>query len=312
MIPFSPGLSVRPLDVGDVEAAAPLVNRMLAHAPFSAPMDTATLQTQLYAANPPTLHPMRWQQRLLLGAWRAGVLVGLLDAATGQDRDSAQLPDYHPLGIVRFLVLPEAEALAAECAEALLAAAMDFWRRQGVAHVKAFHISTGYSCFQAGAGLLPGDWAAHVRLLMGAGFHFTERYYCLARPLEQLLEETVPQGSLSIAFRGDREDRRYQLFFRRTELVAEARLVPFTAVEGEQSIRIAYLAHWEVDERWRNQRVGRWLLRRLINDGTQQGLAQLVVHLQFQQAAAMNLLAQHGFVELNYRGYTLEKSLAAL
>lgn len=310
MLPFSPGISVRLLTPDDADDAAPLLNRTLARALYSAPMNGGEIHAQLFAPSPPTLYPTRWNQRCVLGAWRAGQLMGLLDAATGLDRDSALVPDYHPLGLLRFLALPAQEEPVAGCAELLLDAAMNFWRNRGVAHVKAFHVSTGYPCFQSGAGLLPGDWADHVRLLMAGGFHFTDRYYCLARPLDNLLEETVPQGSLSVAFRGTAADRRYQIFFRRTELVAEARLVRFVTVADGEPSAIGYVAHWEVDERWRNQRIGRWLLRRLINDGTQQGLVQLVLHIQLQQAAAMNLLAQHGFVELNYRGYTLEKSVA--
>ena len=311
MLPFTPGLVVRPLRVEELSAATALLNATLRKAQYSAPMDEQMAETHLLAPSPPALYPVRWQQHTLLGAWRAGDLVGLLDAAIGQDRDSAALPDYHPLGLLRFLVLPAREDLVNDCAQLLLSAATDFWRAGGVGHVKAFHISTGYPCFQAGAGLLPGDWAAHVRVLMAAGFHFTDRYYCLARPLDALIEEAVPQGSLSVAFRGPATDRRYQIFFRRTELIAEARLVQFEAGHSDEVQHIGYVAHWEVDERWRNQKVGRWLLRRLINDGSQQGLAQLVLHLQLQQAAAMNLLAQHGFVELNYRGYTLEMGLAA-
>jgi hypothetical protein len=48
----------------------------------------------------------------------------------------------------------------------------------------------------------------------------------------------------------------------------------------------------------------------MVNDATQQGMGELIVHLQLQQSAAMNLLAQHGFIELNYRGYSFEKELA--
>ena len=100
------------------------------------------------------------------------------------------------------------------------------------------------------------------------------------------------------------------MFFRRTELIAEARLLQRPAQTGIHVHPFGYIAQWNVDERWRNQRLGRWLLRRMINDATQQGVKELAVHLQPQQAAAMNLLAQHGFIELNYRGYSFEKELA--
>jgi ribosomal protein S18 acetylase RimI-like enzyme len=163
---------------------------------------------------------------------------------------------------------------------------------------------------QAGAGLLPGDWPDQVQVLTANGFHFEDRYYCLMRPSGLLLEEVAPQTGLSLALRGDEHDRRYQVFYRRTELIAAARLVRVPVATGSEPRVIGYLAEWAVDARWHNQKVGRWLLRRVINDATQRGLAEVVLHVQLQQATALNLLGQHGFAELNYRGYTFGKELA--
>jgi ribosomal protein S18 acetylase RimI-like enzyme len=212
------------------------------------------------------------------------------------------------------MVLPERKDLVNVAAEALFVAAHEFWRRGGVGHVKAYHISTGYPSFQAGAGMLPGDWADQVRVLTEREFRFTERYYLLTRLLDHMVEETVPQGGLSLAFRGDAGDRRYQVFFRRTELIGEARMLQrrmsLTAEDGAPRLTpFAYIPSWQVDERWRNHKVGRWLLRRMINDATQQGMSELAIHLPLHQAAAMNLLGQHGFVEGNYRGYSFAKDL---
>jgi GNAT superfamily N-acetyltransferase len=310
MIPFAPGVAVRPLGADDIEAAGLLVNRLLLRAPYSAVLDSQELGRQLLDPTPPTMLPVRWQQRQLLGAWRAGDLMGLADVALGLDSESLNEPDYRPYGLLRFLVLPARQDLVSDTAESLLAAAHEFWRKGGVGYVKAYHISTGYPSFQAGAGVLPGDWADQVRVLTERQFRFTERFYLLARPLAHMIEETVPQGGLSLAFRGDAGDRRYQVFFRRTELIAEARLLQRQAQRQEDLISFAYIPLWHVDERWRNQKVGRWLLRRMINDATQQGVAEIAVHLPLHEAAAMNLLGQHGFVEMNYRGYSFEKSLA--
>jgi ribosomal protein S18 acetylase RimI-like enzyme len=310
MLPFVPGLVVRPLSLEDIDAAATLINRQLQRALYSAPLDSDGMQDQLFGDSPATLYPVRWQRRQLLGAWRAGELLGLVDVATGQDSESYALPDYTPVGLLRFCALPERDDMLGAAARVLLSAAEDFWRTGGVGHVKAYHISTGYPEFQAGAGLLPGDWAEQVRLLTEMGFHFVDRYYCLSRPLGQLFEEAVPQGGLSLAFRGDLSDHRYLVFFRRTELIAEARMVRRYVESDGVPRKIGYIAQWNVDERWRNQKIGRWLLRRLINDATHQGLTELVIHMQPTQAAATNLVAQHGFAEMNYRGYSLEKVLA--
>ncbi len=310
MMPFAPSLAVRPLGAEDGQAAVALINQLMLRAPYSAPIDAAAAAEQLFGQPPPTLLPVRWQQRQLLGAWRAGDLVGAADVATGLDSDSVDEPDYRPLGLLRFLALPARADLVAEAADALLGAAHQFWRSGGVGYVKAYHISTGYSSFQAGAGILPGDWADQVRVLTERQFRFTERYYLLARQLDHMMEETVPQGGLSLAFRGDATDRRYQVFFRRTESIGEARLLQRRTQGVDGLAAFSYIAHWHVDDRWRNQKVGRWLLRRMVNDATQQGVAEIAVHLPLHQSAALNLLAQHGFQELNYRGYSFEKDLA--
>jgi ribosomal protein S18 acetylase RimI-like enzyme len=55
--------------------------------------------------------------------------------------------------------------------------------------------------------------------------------------------------------------------------------------------------------------IGKWLLRRVINDATLQGYQQILIHVAQNQQAVLNLLNQLGFIEENYRGYTLEKAL---
>jgi GNAT superfamily N-acetyltransferase len=307
-VPFAPELNIRPLQPEQHLAhAGALVNHMLQRAPYSAPLTDALLRQQLFDPQPPTLFPVQWQARQLLGAWRAGELLGLADVAACLEADESG--GSQTVGLLRFLVLPERAELVAECARHLLAAAEQFWRTQRVGVVRAFPIASGYPTLQGGAGLLPGDWSDQVQVLTANGYHFEDRYYCLTRPAGLLLEEVAPQTGLSLAFRGDDHDRRYQIFFRRTELIAEARLLRTTVAVGDKARTVGYLAEWTVDARWHNQKVGRWLLRRALNDATQRGLAEVVLHVQLQQAAALNLLGQHGFAELNYRGYTFGKTL---
>lgn len=60
---------------------------MLQRAPYSAPMDEAMLRQQLFEPQPPTLFPVQWQARQLLGTWRAGELQGLADVGAGVEKD---------------------------------------------------------------------------------------------------------------------------------------------------------------------------------------------------------------------------------
>ncbi|HHY58659.1 MAG TPA: GNAT family N-acetyltransferase [Chloroflexi bacterium] len=312
MLPFTPTLFVRPLTPADIEAVTPTVNRLLAKSIYSRMLTVPEVQALFFGTAAPDLYPVRWQQRTTLALLRVGDLIGLLDAAVGLDSDSLDLPDYQPLGLLRWLALPEEVSAVPEAMTRLLTAAESFWRRHRVGRIKAFHPSTGYPVWQAGIGLLPADWTETVQALAAHEFRYVERYYCFACPLRnELFEEEAPHSALTLVMRGANQDRRYQIFFRRTELIADARVVQCVVEQDGQTFPLAHIVHWEVEERWRNQNIGRWLLRRMVNDAVQQSLAQMIVFVRMQQAAAINLLAQHGFVEQAFRGYVMEKELRA-
>jgi ribosomal protein S18 acetylase RimI-like enzyme len=311
-LPFTPALFTRPLTQDDLGAARDLLNRMMATSIYSRALTMEEVSEQLLTDSPPCFLPVRWQKHSVFAALRVGQMVGLIDVAVGLDSDSAEMPDYQPLGLLRFWALPTDQTILDETAAALLAAAESFWRRSGIGLVKAYHLSTGYPQWQGGLGLAPADWTEQIRLLTGSGFRYTDRYYCFVRTIrEELFEESAPQSGLTLVFRGTRLDRRYQLFFRRTELIGEARVIRRAVQTEGSTMQIAHLIHWEVDLRWRNQHLGRWMLRRIINDAAQQAIDQVILFVQIQQAAAINLLAQHGFVEHPYRGYVLERALRA-
>jgi GNAT superfamily N-acetyltransferase len=92
-------------------------------------------------------------------------------------------------------------------------------------------------------------------------------------------------------------------------LVAQARVVRLSIQGDDGPMPVARLVDLYVDPNWRLKDIGKWLLRRAINDATHQGDVQMIVHLAQQHHAALNLLVQQGFQELNYRGYTLEMTL---
>ena len=104
-------------------------------------------------------------------------------------------------------------------------------------------------------------------------------------------------------------DRIYEIYYRRTEWVGRARCLVITPRAEDDHAPFAYLAHIEIHRRWRRQNFGRWLLRRIINDATAKGLPEIAVHVSHEHGAALNLFAEHGFQELNYRGYTLDQTL---
>lgn len=305
---ISPSLLIRPLRVDEAAHVGHAINSMLRLTPYSQFMDETEVKDQLLHSQPPTLYQARWQRHARLCAWRAGELEGFIDAATGFDQDSLDLPDYRPIGIIRFLIPPTKEELVNEVVTALLSAAEEFWRGAGIGYVKAFHMSTGYPSFQAGLGILPGDWTTHMRVLTGADFRLHERFYCLRRALDQPVEEITPLAQLSVVQRGKLNDRHYHIY-RQTEWIGAARVTNLTLAEEKRTVRIANLVDLRVAPEWRRRDIGKWLLRRVINDAITQGYHQMLAHVPHRAHVAINLFNQVGFQEENYRGYTLEKVL---
>ena len=311
MIPIAPNLAVRPLEDEDTPALLALINQQLTSAPYSLPMDGADLLRQVLAQSPQSWYETRWTGTMRLGVWRAGEMVGFLDGGAGHDGDSLEVSEYEPHGLVRFLALSERSDVADAAFALLLSSAEESWRGMKIRRLVAWHISTGYPSFQAGAGILPGDWSAMVRLFTAADWQLSERYYALVRPLGSPLEEVSPLGDLGLAQQRLAQGRIYRAYHRRTELVAHARVMGMRLDRAGTVDQVAHLVNITVEEVWRNRNLGRWLLRRLINDATLQGYREMVAFVPMSRPLAMNLLVQHGFQEINYRGYTLEKRLRA-
>lgn len=308
MMPFAPDLTIRPLQPEDAETLQPLVNALLALAPFSRPMSVADVRTDILEPHPPTVYEVRWQDNTCFGAWRGGALIGALDVAVGFDAETLDVPEYRPLGLVRFLVLPERADLVETVLDQLLAAAVAYWRRYRVVDVHAFRLSTGYPALQAGVGALPGDWSEQFRQLTRRGFQLDERYYCLHRAVDRPVEEYISQDEVSLVYRGRVDDRVYEIY-RRAERLASARLVRTTSMADDRLQPIGLVVDMQVQPTWRRRGLGRWLLARMINDATGQGLREMAAFVTMHQYAAMSLLSQYGFEELHYRGYTLETTL---
>ena len=326
MIPFEPTLAVRELTLDDAPALMALLNPTLVRNPYSTSFDLNAIEAQIFDPGPHTIYATRWQQQRRLGSWRAGELLGFLDCAIGFDSEHLDLPDYEPLGLIRFMALPERRDLIDPVVGELLNAAENFWRMAGITRVRAFHISTGYPVFQAGAGVLPGDWRDHFRLFTENGYTMVQRYQAMTRALTEPIEETTPIRDLSLTLRGDLNDRIYEMYHRRVDKVGSARLSSAVVNEivsptapsaidalektvAERRVPVAHLTDLRIEPEWRGRDIGKLLLRRIINDATIQAFEQLLVYLPQGSNIGWSLFAQQGFADTHYRGYTLEKSL---
>ena len=315
---------VRPLMIHDCTAAQKLLNLACATMPYSRPIALYEVQEQLLGRALWTHYPMQWREQICLGAWQEEELVGLIDIGIGFYRQpysgDPQIPyeqniynhaldifGNRPIGILRNLILSEeAEASAGA---SLLKAAQRFWQEAGVNQVGAFHPHTGYPPFQAGIGILSGDCRDAFQALTAAGYVLGGRYYRLRRLLEEPSDETLPLADIQLVYQGNADDRTYQLYWKRTQWIGQAHLfrTPLT-VKGEQS-QTAHIGQLYIDPAWRRQRIGKWLLCRLINDATLQGYSEMLIHVPYDQHTTLSMLVQQGFQELNYRGYSLSKWL---
>lgn len=336
MMPIAPDIIIRSMGRDDADALAEFLNPAFTAIAYNLPMDEGLAREFIFEPGPLTLFPVRWQRHMHLGAWRARQLVGFLDAATGLDSDHQSSPDYEPQGLLRFLALPQRADLIEPVGIALIQAAERFWLDVGTRHVQAFHLSTGYPTFQAGAGVLPNEWTAHFRLLTMMGYVLRQRYQRFVRQLGHMVEEEVPRADVSIALSGNRNDRTYQIYHRRIDRIGVGQVIgvqsqnverPGPAEEpdprpqtpahthadilDDKPVRVAHITNLYIQEAWRGQNIGKWMLRRMINDATIQGYEQMIVYLPQGRHVAWSLLTQQGFVETTYRGYSMDKVLTA-
>jgi ribosomal protein S18 acetylase RimI-like enzyme len=301
-------LVVRRVYASESRQMVELLRPWLARAPYSSEMDNIEVLDQCFQPAPTSIYEVRWLQHDILGAWDGEQLLGFIELGTGYDQASLHLNGDRPLGLLRFLAVPEDYLAGSRVAKALLRAADDFWIESDVRRVRAFAPSLGYPAFQAGSGILPGLWEEHLSWLSEAGYRLVERYYCLHYPLQRLVVETFPEGIFTFRPQGLDEESAYQLFAGETR-VAMARLIKRQVIQPAGVNPVVYLSHLEVAPKWRRQGIGRWLIRRLLNDAHLTGNRQLVVHVNHSAHAAVSLFTQIGFEDINYRGYMLEKRL---
>ncbi|MBX3052733.1 MAG: GNAT family N-acetyltransferase [Caldilineaceae bacterium] len=286
-----------------------LLAQTLSGALFTCPMDDAEIQANCFQPEPSSLHSVRWLRHQIFGVLAEERLLGFIDVGLGYDHATQHLMDDRPLGLLRFLVVPTDYNFSSRVARLLLQTAETFWREQSVRRVRAFSFSTGYPAYQMGAGILPSTWEDHQRWLNQAGYRPTERYYCLAYPLNRLGREDVPVGSYTLYPENDETGLRYQIYEDDEMRIAATRMIERQVVNPKDANPVAGLVELIVASAWRRKGIGRWLLRRMINDAHQRGNHTLVTFVAHANRAGLGLCRQAGFEEINYRGYTLEKQL---
>ncbi|MBX2997429.1 MAG: GNAT family N-acetyltransferase [Caldilineaceae bacterium] len=301
-------LVVRRVYASESRQMVELLHPWLARAPYSSAMDNIEVLDQCFQPAPTSIYETRWLQHDILGAWDGETLLGFIDVGTGYDQASLHLDGERPLGLLRFLAVPEEYFVANRVAKTLLAAADTFWAEANVRRIRAFTPTTGYPAFQSGCGILPGVWEEQLSWLSEAGYRLVERYYCLHYPLQRLVAETLPEGIYTFRPQGLDTESTYQLFVEDTR-VAMARLFKRQVIHPAGVNPIAYLSHFEVSPKWRRKGLGSWLIRRLLNDAYLTGCCQLVVHVNHSAHTAISLFSHVGFEDINYRGYMLEKRL---
>jgi len=287
----------------------PLLAAALAQAPFSSPMDDAAIQTHCFLPEPPAVHSVRWLHRQLSGAMIDERLLGFIDIAVGHDHATQHLVGDRPIGLLRFLALPQDFTLSGEIARLLLKDAEEFWRGHGVRRVRAFSFSTGYPPFQLATGILPSTWEDHHRWLNRAGYRPVERYYCLTYPLKRLGREDVPPGSYTLYPESDENGMHSQIYEDDEMRIAATRMFERQVLEPQSANPVAGVIELIVASAWRRRGIGRWLLRRMINDALLRGNRTLAIFVSHTNRAGLGLCRQIGFEEMDYRGYTLEKQL---
>lgn len=335
MQPITPDITTREVTQKDASPLADLINQATGILQYCRAYDDKSVQFDILNethAKPKTQEA--WHSRHCTGAWQAGKLIGFVDSAIVQiteepiavgSVENGLLPQQSSLydrycALIRSLILPNEPTQATNVIRVLMEPLEERWREGQVERIDAFVPSLGYKRIQAGNGILPGEWREHFRLLTAAGYKLKQRYRAMALQIHNYVEEIYPPISLSVETHRTEHGWVSQLYHRRITLIGEISITgldlapeatPHTAPRSsaDKLLPIAIIDSLHIDEEWRENNLEKLLLRRAINDCHHQGYQQMLMYLQQDHHAGWSLLAQHGFEELDYRGYTFRKEL---
>lgn len=301
-------LSIAPLRQRELAAVTELYNRVMATLPYHRPLTSEQFRRWvLFNDGAPDadlgVDPAGW-----LVANQGDRTVGFAHCAVGRLADQ---PRESRGGFLRLLLLlspPDPQTAAA-----LLAAADAYFTAQGVTHIVAFHVRTGYPCYLAGRGVLAGHAFETLEALGRAGYRIGQRWLLY----EQLLGGHVPERlpawpRLTLRF----DEAGPQAFalsvFSGYELLAELSCALLPELSEHTGITTASLRRLYVQEPYRRKGIGRWLLLRCLNELATRQVQRLVADINHTDAAAQGLLLHLGFTELPLSGYSFEKTAIAV
>lgn len=335
MIPFVPDISVRELSLDDSVAIAKLLNTAMRSVRYSRVYTPLEVIQELFVEAPDAQQRSERLSRTCSGAWQAGELIGLLDThirkvsidepvidpAENVTLPGRVVPFEENCGHISMLVLPTDTELATTVAHQMLDPIEKRWCEGGIETIRAFAEETGYAHIQAGIGILPSEWSDHFRILTSAGYQLEQRFRAMMLPLERYLEEVYPTESISLETEALEDGWICRLFHRRIYQIAHihigvAELSPTVIAESEGAratthpidyVRVARIRDLLVDSEWRGHHLGKLLLRRSINNAIHGECQQMLIYLRQDLHVGWSLLAQHGFEELDYRGYSFQK-----
>ncbi len=301
-------LSITPLRQRDLAAVTELFNRTTASLPYYRPLTPEQFRRWVLLNDGAPDADLAVDGEGWLVANQGGHTVGFVHCTVG--RTAGQAPEVRE-GFLRLLLL--LSSVDPQVANALLAAAEAYFMARGVVHVAAFHIRTGYPCYLAGRGVLAGHAFEVMEALGRAGYRIGQRWLLYERLFGGHVPERLPAWPrLSLQFDEVGPQAFTLLVFSGYELVAELNCILLPELSAYSGVPTASLRRLYVQEPYRRQGVGRWLLLRCLNELATRQVQRLVADINHADAPAQALLLHLGFTELPLSGYSYEKSLAAL
>ena len=139
-----------PVDGARLSAVAELVSALIISAPTAARSTLPSFAAEVCRTSR-RVYPVSCSAS---SRWRVArsAVGGASACAIGRDGDSLDLPEYHPLGLVRVLALPPGGA--DQRGDKRSSAAQEYWRANGIGYIKAFTSARATLRSRAG-GILP-------------------------------------------------------------------------------------------------------------------------------------------------------------